>query len=60
MLDADEEVAIKFLNPTGVLEYEAQREKFKQEVKLMRLCRHINVVSCLGSWVDKVSNSSML
>ena len=57
ILDGSEEVAVKFLNPRDVSNagaLAAKRANFESEIQIMRLCKHENVVACLGSYVDKV------
>lgn len=58
LLDNNEEVAIKFLNPSDVGVQEAQRDRFKMEIQIARLCCHEYVVRCLGAYADKVCSTS--
>ena len=55
MLDDSEPVAVKFLNPADVGTIEAHRNQFEAEIRIMRLCKHTNVVSCIGAWIQPVS-----
>ncbi|KAK9794669.1 hypothetical protein WJX73_004931 [Symbiochloris irregularis] len=51
LLDHEEAVAVKFLNPSDFASTASNREKFEQEIQLMRLCMHDNVVACIGACV---------
>ncbi|KAK9796338.1 hypothetical protein WJX73_009316 [Symbiochloris irregularis] len=51
-LDDTTEVAIKFLNPAELSgSIAAQRRKFEEEIQIMRMCEHPNIVGFLGCWV---------
>ena len=53
LLDAEEVVAIKFLNPTEINTQAVNRERFKSEIQIMQLCQHKNVIGCIGAWIDE-------
>lgn len=56
ILDDQQVVAVKFLNPKEVNPKQVKdatkhRDKFESEVAIMQLCKHHNVVACLGAWI---------
>ena len=53
-LDGELTVAVKFLNPSDVGTHEINRQKFESEIQIMRLCRHENIIGCLGSYIKQV------
>lgn len=46
-------MAVKFLNPSDVGTQEINRLKFESEIQIMRLCRHANIISCLGAYITQ-------
>ena len=56
ILDVDEVVALKVLSlEANTSPTKAQLRTFQSEVRVMRACRHQNVVSFLGSYISDVS-----
>lgn len=55
-LDGKFEVAVKFLNPAEAGGFRAShRRKFEEEISIMRMCQHDNVISFLGCWATEVN-----
>lgn len=54
VLDSEQIVAVKFLNPASVGMLDASRDSFEAEISIMRFCKHDNIVSCLGAYIDQV------
>lgn len=53
VLDSEQIVAVKFLNPASVGMLDASRDSFEAEISIMRFCKHDNIVSCLGAYIDQ-------
>lgn len=48
-------MAIKFLNPAEISgSVASQRRKFEEEIQIMRMCEHPNIVGFLGCWIMPV------
>lgn len=54
ILDNVHIVALKVLNLDQSAPSHSQLQTFKDEIKIMRACRFQNVVSFMGSWVQKM------
>ena len=53
------EVAVKFLNPAEINgSVASQRRKFEEEITIMRMCEHPNIVGFLGCWIMPVRSEA--
>ena len=58
-LDGSEEVAVKFFNPAEISgSLSSHRRRFEEEIQIMRMCQHPNIVGFLGCWVMSVRRLS--
>ncbi|KAK9809494.1 hypothetical protein WJX73_004499 [Symbiochloris irregularis] len=53
LLNKTQEVAIKFLNPSAVGSHDINRKRFEDEIRIMLLCDHTNVIACHGAFLSK-------